>query len=368
MKDTVLFYKSFYDAIKMLPTIEQRYRAIEIIYDYAFENKEPEEKENGMEMIIFKMAKPLIDSNIRNYENGKKGGRPPKNSGETNDEKPPDKPPVMEKSENEKPPDKTPLETPVKTPEKPNVNVNDNVNVNENANANSHFTFTSYTYREGEGEPLPPPSDEGGPAPSPFTRTDVKACAANPVNGINLSPEQIQGFYDWMEKYNWTINGEPVTNLVRALRGFQKREDKKAENSTAEKTEDEFYLQRFSDADVADEIMQKYENDIFSFCKNKFDMERIVNKNFDLSQDEYNGYEVDDYLTKDFKPKGFLKKQIFLEWLYYSYAEGALLPALTTKEKNKIFQVVCYKGYAEKKEIVENRKKSQEKEKAQAIS
>lgn len=249
-----------------------------------------------------------------------------------------------------------------------NDNVNDSVNVNENDNDNSHFTFTPYTYREGEGEPLPPPSDEGGPAPSPFTLTDVKACAANPVNGINLSPEQIQGFYDWMEKYNWTINGEPVTNLVRALRGFQKREDKKAENSMAEKTEDEFYLQRFSDADVADEIMQKYENDIFSFCKNKFDMERIVNENFDLSQDEYNGYEVDDYLTKDFKPKGFLKKQIFLEWLYYSYAEGALLPALTTKEKNKIFQVVCYKGYAEKKEIVENRKKSQEKEKAQAIS
>lgn len=67
------FYKSFYDAIEKLPKKEQL-KAYKAIMEYVFDDKEPDD--NGMVQIVFTIIKPVIDSNIRKRERGKKGGAP----------------------------------------------------------------------------------------------------------------------------------------------------------------------------------------------------------------------------------------------------------------------------------------------------
>lgn len=70
IRDSMVFYKSFYDAVKALPEAE-RLKAITDILEYGLNGKAPE-------TCAGIMAKPLIDRNNKRYENGRKGGRPPK--------------------------------------------------------------------------------------------------------------------------------------------------------------------------------------------------------------------------------------------------------------------------------------------------
>ena len=101
MRDSVLFYRSFREAIKLLPE-EERLKAYEMIFDYAFDDKESDE--NGIASAIFKLVKPQIDANNKRYENGK---RPKRNISKTE----------AKQKQNVS---------------KPEANVNDNVNENVN--------------------------------------------------------------------------------------------------------------------------------------------------------------------------------------------------------------------------------------------
>ena len=73
MRDGVVFYRSFVDAIRGLPPEEFKLCALAIL-DYGLDGKEPEG--TGIDRTVFCMAKPQIDANNRRYENGTKGGRP----------------------------------------------------------------------------------------------------------------------------------------------------------------------------------------------------------------------------------------------------------------------------------------------------
>lgn len=73
MRDSTIFYRSFYDAIKELPA-EQQVNCFHAIMDYALDGKEPEG--NGIERTVFTLVRPQIDTNNQRYENGTKGGRP----------------------------------------------------------------------------------------------------------------------------------------------------------------------------------------------------------------------------------------------------------------------------------------------------
>ena len=122
MRDSIVFYRSFYEAIKEIP-LEEQGVVYNAIYGYALDGIEPEL--NGIAKAIFLLVKPQIDANTKRYENGKKGGRKPK------------------QNQNE-----------IKS--KPNVNDNDNVNVNDNVNKKeqeekTHFAeFVSMTNAEYE--------------------------------------------------------------------------------------------------------------------------------------------------------------------------------------------------------------------------
>lgn len=110
MRDSFVFYRSFYDSIKLLPK-KYQFAFVQALCEYALNEVLPESLPGGS-MALFNALKPQIDANNRRYENGCKGGRPPKPSDNQTETKP------------------KPNNNQSKTKPKPNDNVNDNDNVN----------------------------------------------------------------------------------------------------------------------------------------------------------------------------------------------------------------------------------------------
>ena len=104
-RDSFIFYRSFYEAIKEVPEDAQLqiYKAISI---YALEQEEIEL--TGISKAIFSLVKPQLDANYKKYENGKQTKSKTK---------------AKDKQKESK------IET--------NVNDNENVNVNVNENNNA---------------------------------------------------------------------------------------------------------------------------------------------------------------------------------------------------------------------------------------
>lgn len=138
MRDSLVFYSSFYEAIEVLDDGDQL-KAYKAIMNYALNGIEPS-SDIGISYAIFLAVKPQIDANNQRYENSTKGGRPAK------------KPMVSKKEENEKPmvleneENSKPMVSKNEQIQKPNVNENVNVNVNDNVNVkkiNKKETFVS---------------------------------------------------------------------------------------------------------------------------------------------------------------------------------------------------------------------------------
>lgn len=106
-RDSVIFYKSFYEALKELPS-EQQGEVYNAIFQYQFEGIEC--KLSGISKTVFTLIKPQLDANNIKYENGCKGGRP-KNLNEAKQK---------------------PKQNLNETKTKPNENVNENDNENVN--------------------------------------------------------------------------------------------------------------------------------------------------------------------------------------------------------------------------------------------
>ena len=113
MRDSFIFYRSFFETIKKIPK-KDRLQLVEAICNYALNDEE--DSLSSLNAAIFEMVKPQIDANTKRYENGKKGGRPKKPNQNQNETKP------------------KPNHNQSITKTKPNVNVN--VNVNDNVNVN----------------------------------------------------------------------------------------------------------------------------------------------------------------------------------------------------------------------------------------
>lgn len=75
MREWFVFYKSFHEAINLLPK-ENQANAYNFIINYWLNGIEPNKEEDQVAYIVFLLAKPQIDANLRRYENGKKGWRP----------------------------------------------------------------------------------------------------------------------------------------------------------------------------------------------------------------------------------------------------------------------------------------------------
>ena len=71
-RDSVVFYRSFFDIIKELKN-DEKALVYDAIFEYAFDKSEVEL--SGMPKAVFMLAKPLIAANKRRIENGSKEGR-----------------------------------------------------------------------------------------------------------------------------------------------------------------------------------------------------------------------------------------------------------------------------------------------------
>jgi len=98
MRDSFIFYRSFYEATIPLEK-QQKAELLEAICEYALNQNVTKTK--PMVTAMFALIKPQLDANQKRFENGSKGGRKPKRNQNV-------------------------------TKTKPNVNVNDNNNVNKN--------------------------------------------------------------------------------------------------------------------------------------------------------------------------------------------------------------------------------------------
>ena len=131
MRDSFIFYESFYSGIRELNP-EDQLEIYTAIFEYQFEEKEPQL--TGIKKAIWSLIKPQLDANNDRYENGLKGGRPKKDTEKEETKKTTGyknkKPLVFEKNKNKK--------TNGYENKKPNDNDNDNVNDNENDNENEN--------------------------------------------------------------------------------------------------------------------------------------------------------------------------------------------------------------------------------------
>ena len=117
-KESFVFYRSFYEAIQMLPS-EDRLQIYDAISELALNGNQTET--TGYASVVMKLIEPQILANNRKYKNACKGGRP-KNQTET---KP--KPNVNQ----------------TETKPKPNENVNVNENENKNENGQGLDAFNN---------------------------------------------------------------------------------------------------------------------------------------------------------------------------------------------------------------------------------
>lgn len=125
-RESIVFYRSFYEAIKLQPKKIQAdlYNAL---LEYAFTG-EVIEMNNSVKS-VFLLIKPQIDANNTRYENSKKGGRPKKEKTDSLEKNMKIKTNGFENNEKTET-DSSKNNNENSVSEKPNVN--ENVNVNDN--------------------------------------------------------------------------------------------------------------------------------------------------------------------------------------------------------------------------------------------
>ena len=130
MRESFIFYRSFYESIKELEPNEQ-VQIYNAIFEYEFNKTIPEL--SGVSKSIFTLILPQLEANDKRYENGKKGGRPKKEETETK-------------------PNKNRNKTKVKPND--NDNVNDNVNVINNNKSCKISEIIEYLNQPDTEEPI----------------------------------------------------------------------------------------------------------------------------------------------------------------------------------------------------------------------
>ena len=116
MRETCVFYASWFDAIETMPEAAQS-EAYRAVLTYALRGEETA-KQGPMTKLIMAMVRPVIDTNNKRYENGCKGGRPKTEK------------PNHNQNETKTKPNHNQNETTSQVWLGDNVNVNDNVNDN----------------------------------------------------------------------------------------------------------------------------------------------------------------------------------------------------------------------------------------------
>ena len=189
-RDSFVFYKSFYEAIKNIPE-EEQLKLYNAICEYSLFDIIPN-LPDGIAKAMFILMKPNIDNANARYkasvENGKRGGRPRKKQGENNLDK------TQQKPNNN-------LD---KTQQKPKQNLNDNVDVDVNVNDNNNNISKKATTK------FKKPTIE-----------EVQNYCKERNNNINA-----ESFIDYYEANGWKVGRNSMKDWKAAVRTWEKRETK----------------------------------------------------------------------------------------------------------------------------------------------
>ena len=190
MKESFVFYRSFYKAITELETTEEQLELFNAICKFNFENIKPDFKFKHIKA-MFNIMQPLIDKASTRYiasvENGKKGGAP---LGNQNARKYP----------------KNNLNQP-----KNNLNENDNVNVNDNYNVNESESSEEIT-------------DE---ITHSFSHTSTPSLSDIIAygNSLGANSDYCERFYNHYESIGWVnANGIKIKNWKLTLNNWYKKD------------------------------------------------------------------------------------------------------------------------------------------------
>ena len=189
MKDSFVFYASFYEAISALPG-DTRLEVYEAVCKYALLGELPEL--SPVAKAMFTVMRPVMDAASARYEasvaNGKKGGRPKKE----NLEKPSHNLKGFETGNLEKP--------------SPNLNVNVNDNDNVNVNVNDNVKVTEIRAAKPPRTRFTPPSIE-----------EVRAYCHERGNGVDA-----ERFIDYYNANGWRVGKNAMKDWRAAVRTWEK--------------------------------------------------------------------------------------------------------------------------------------------------
>lgn len=197
--NSFVFYKSFYDAIKVAPKKHQLalYSALTC---YVFENKTPQLESTSL--AIWNAIKPQIDASLKRYENAKKGaeygklgaeygklgGRPKKGD---------KKPPLRGK-------DKNPLD----------------YDSDLDSDSDSYSDSDSDSNSNKDLDNNKPPNPLKGAAGKRFTKpsvSEIRDYCEERNNGIDA-----QEFFDFYEAKGWMIGRSPMKDWRACVRTWEK--------------------------------------------------------------------------------------------------------------------------------------------------
>lgn len=206
MAESMIFYKSFYTAACKLEDTD-RLHCYDAILHYGLTGEIPNVE--GVAAIVFDLAKPQIDANIKRRKDGAKGKNFGKRGGRPRKENP-----IGVNSENPTGViDENPIGVNSKTPNV-NVNVNDNVNVNVNDNDNDNTKTQSRAF-------IPPTTEE------------VIAYCQDRGNDIDG-----QTFVDFYQSKGWMVGKNKMKDWKAAVRTWEQQRGftpKKEHNSSPER-------------------------------------------------------------------------------------------------------------------------------------
>lgn len=219
MRESFVFYASFYEAIKELPE-ETQLELYTAICKYSLYGELPDL--SPVSRALFTVIKPNIDTATARYiasvENGKKGGRPPKAQTQPKPSENPAKP----------------NNNPDITQTKPSENLSVDVNVNDNDNVNANV----------ESKAAKPQSSRF----TPPTLAEVQAYCRERNNGIDA--EQFIAFYS---AKGWKIGSSKMKDWKAAVITWEKREKSKPEKKPAQA-----YKSESIDDDMLAMLKEKY--------------------------------------------------------------------------------------------------------------
>ena len=187
-RDSMVFYRSFYEAIKELSK-EQQGEIYNAIFSYGLDFIEP--SLSGVSKTVWTLIKPQIDANIRRYSNGKQ--------------------PKIKQNRS-----KTEAKQKQET-SKTEANVNDNVNVNVNDNVKNNI-------KDNKG--VPPPFIDF------ISHCREKAKQMN----LTIDEDLIRTKFDaWIEGDWKDMNGKKILNWKAKISSnityWQKKQEKKADTN-----------------------------------------------------------------------------------------------------------------------------------------